>query len=161
MNIKQKLTLAFATIACLPVILVAVLVVVNLRNAAQANFLDSSGREIRQIDNGIKQFFDSISQSVEYLAKDPRIVTASGLKNYSGVEAAQIPFPEINQQMLGIFERFAKSHPTTAYLSLGLNDGGYASWPNDPKMAKYDPRVRPWYKAAMAAPGSTVRTEAY
>jgi methyl-accepting chemotaxis protein len=161
MNIKQKLTLAFATIACLPVILVAVLVVLNLRSAALANFLDSSGREVRQIDNGIRQFFDSISQSVEYFAKDPRIVTATGLKNYSGVEAAQIPFPEINQQLLGIFERFAISHPTTAYLSLGLNDGGYASWPDDPKMAKYDPRVRPWYKAAMAAPGSTVRTEAY
>ncbi|CAI8879332.1 methyl-accepting chemotaxis protein [Pseudomonas jessenii] len=161
MNIKQKLTWAFATIACLPAILVAIIVVLNLRNAAQANFLDSSGREIRQIDNGMRQFFDSISQSVEYLAKDPRIVSATGLKNYSGAEAAQIPFPEINQQLLGIFERFAKSHPTTAYLSLGLNDGGYATWPDDPKMAKYDPRVRPWYKAAMAAPGATVRTEAY
>lgn len=143
MNIKQKLTWAFATIACLPAILVAVIVVLNLRNAAQANFMDSSGREIRQIDNGMRQFFDSISQSVEYIAKDPRIVTASGLKNYSSAEAAQIPFPEINQQLLGIFKRFAQSHPTTAYLSLGLNDGGYATWPDDPKMAKYDPRVRP------------------
>lgn len=70
MNIKQKLTWAFATIACLPVILVAVLVVLNLRDAAKANFLDSSGREIRQIDNGMKQFFDGISQNVEYFAKD-------------------------------------------------------------------------------------------
>ncbi|PZW65081.1 methyl-accepting chemotaxis sensory transducer with Cache sensor [Pseudomonas sp. URMO17WK12:I6] len=161
MNIKQKLTWGFATIACLPVILVAVIVVLNLRNAALANFLDSSSREIRQIDNGMSQFFDSISQSVEYIAKDPRIVSATGLKNYSSADAAQIPFPEINQQLLEIFERFAKSHPTTAYLSLGLNDGGYATWPDDPKMARYDPRVRPWYKAAMAAPGSTVRTEAY
>ncbi len=42
-----------------------------------------------------------------------------------------------------------------------MDDGGYASWPDDPKMAKYDPRVRPWYKAAMAAPGTTVRTDAY
>lgn len=73
MNIKQKLTWVFAAVACLPVILVAVLVVLNLRSAAQANFLDSSGREIRQIDNGMKQFFESIRQNVEYLAKDPRI----------------------------------------------------------------------------------------
>jgi methyl-accepting chemotaxis protein len=64
MNIKQKLTWAFAAIACVPVILVAVLVVLNLRDAAQANFLDSSGREIRQIDNGMKQFFDGIMQNV-------------------------------------------------------------------------------------------------
>ena len=161
MNIKQKLTWAFAAIACLPVILVAVLVVLNLRDAAQANFLDSSGREIRQIDNGTKQFFDGISQNVEFFAKDPRVITAKGLKSYAGTDAAQTPLPEINQQLLEIFDRFAKSHPTTAYISVGMNDGGYASWPDDPKMANYDPRVRPWYKAAMAAPGTTVRTDAY
>lgn len=161
MNIKQKLTWAFAAIACLPVILVAVLVVLNLRDAAKANFLDSSGREIRQIDNGMKQFFDGISQNVEFFAKDPRVIAAKGLKSYAGADAAQQPFPEINQQLLDIFERFAKSHPTTAYLSVGMEDGGYASWPDDPKMANYDPRVRPWYKAAMAAPGTNVRTDAY
>ncbi|MBC3348928.1 methyl-accepting chemotaxis protein [Pseudomonas sp. SWRI196] len=161
MNIKQKLTWAFAAIACLPVILVAVLVVLNLRDAAQSNFLDSSGREIRQIDNGMKQFFDGISQNVEFFAKDPRIVAAKDLKNYSGADAAQIPLPENNKQLLDIFDRFAKSHPTTAYLSLGLADGGYASWPDDPKISNYDPRVRPWYKAAIASPGTTVRTDAY
>ena len=161
MNIKQKLTWGFAVIACLPVIVVAVLVVFNLREAARAEFVDSSGREIRQIDNGIKQFFDGISQNVEYLAKDPRIVTARGLKNYSGADAPQIPLTETNQRLLEIFDGFAKTHPSTAYLSMGMSDGGYASWPNDPKIANYDPRQRPWYKAAMAAPGTTVRTDAY
>jgi len=161
MNIKQKLTWAFATIACLPVVLVAVLVVLNLRDAAKTNFLDSSGREIRQIDNGMKTFFDGISQNVEFFAKDPRIVGAKDLKNYSGADAAQIPLTETNKQLLDIFDRFAKSHPTTAYLSVGLADGGYASWPDDPKISNYDPRVRPWYKAAVAAPGTTVRTDAY
>ncbi|UVL82180.1 methyl-accepting chemotaxis protein [Pseudomonas sp. B21-028] len=161
MNIKQKLTWAFATIACLPVILVAVLVVLNLRDAAKTNFLDSSGREIRQIDNGMKTFFDGISQNVEFFAKDPRIVAAKDLKNYSSADAAQTPLPETNKQILDIFDRFAKSHPTTAYLSVGLADGGYASWPDDPKVSNYDPRVRPWYKTAIASPGVTARTDAY
>ena len=161
MNIKQKLTWGFAVIACLPVIVVAVLVVFNLREAARADFVDSSGREIRQIDNGIKQFFDGISQNVEYIAKDPRIVAARDLKNYTGADAAQVPLTESNRRLLDIFDGFAKTHPSTAYLSLGLSDGGYASWPDDPKIANYDPRQRPWYKAAMAAPGTTVRTDAY
>ena len=55
MNIKQKLTWAFAAIACLPVIVVAVLVVLNVREGAKADFVDSSGREIRQIDNGMNK----------------------------------------------------------------------------------------------------------
>ena len=161
MNIKQKLTWAFAAIACVPVILVAILVVLNLREGAQANFLDSSGREIRQIDNGMKQFFDGISQNVDYVAKDPRVVAAKDLKSYAGAEAAQIPLTQTNKELLAIFDQFAKSHPSTAYLSLGLSDGGYASWPDDTKLNNYDPRVRPWYKAAIAAPGATVRTGAY
>lgn len=162
MNIKQKLTWVFAAIACLPVILVAVIVVLNLRSAAQANFLDSSGREIRQIDNGMKQFFDSIRQNVEYLAKDPRISTVKGLKNYTSANAEQTLATEADQRLQAIFDRFAETHPTTASISLGLNDGGFAGWPDDPKMASYDPRVRPWYKTAMAAtPGTTVRTGAY
>lgn len=161
MNIKQKLTWAFAAIACVPVIMVAVLVVLNLREGALANFLDSSGREIRQIDNGMKQFFDGISQNVDYVAKDPRVVAARDLKSYAGADAAQIPLTQTNKELLAIFDQFAKSHPSTAYLSLGLSDGGYASWPDDTKLNNYDPRVRPWYKAAIAAPGTTVRTGAY
>ena len=161
MNIKQKLTWAFAAIACVPVILVAVLVVLNLREGALANFLDSSGREIRQIDNGMKQFFDGISQNVDFVAKDPRVVAAKDLKCYAGADAAQIPLTPTNKELLEIFDQFAKSHPSTAYLSLGLKDGGYASWPDDTKLNNYDPRVRPWYQAAIAAPGKTVRTGAY
>ena len=144
MNIKQKLTWAFAAIACVPVILVAIIVVLNLREGALANFLDSSGREIRQIDNGMQQFFDGISQNVDFVAKDPRVIAAKNLKNYAGADAAQIPLTPTNTELLAIFDQFAKSHPSTAYLSLGLSDGGYASWPDDAKLTQYDPRTRPW-----------------
>ncbi|MCD5987198.1 methyl-accepting chemotaxis protein [Pseudomonas sp. CDFA 553] len=161
MNIKQKLTCGFAAIACIPVIVVAALVVVNLRDAARENFVDSSRREIRQIDNGMMQFFDSISQNVNYIATDNRIVSARDLKSYIGADATKIPLTETNHKLLEVFDDFAKSHPTTAYLSLALSDGGYASWPDDPKTANYDPRQRPWYKAAIASPGMTVRTGAY
>ena len=58
MNIKQKLTWAFAIIACLPVVLVATLVVLNLRSDARDDFVDSSGREIRQVSNAMQLFFD-------------------------------------------------------------------------------------------------------
>jgi methyl-accepting chemotaxis protein len=161
MNIRQKLTWAFAAVASLPVMVVAALVVFNVREAAEVDFVDSSGREIRQIDNGMRQFFDGISQNVEQMAKDPRILSSRALKDYSGANAAQIPLTENNLGLLKIFQDFAESHPSTAYLSLGLADGGYASWPDDPKIASYDPRMRPWYKAAIAAPGATVRTGAY
>ena len=161
MNIKQKLTWAFATIAFVPVILVAIVVILNVRSQATHNFKDSSSREIRQIENAMKLFFDGITQNVAYLARHPEIINAGELKSYVSADAASVPLPEANQALLAVFDRFAKTHPTTAYLSVGRPDGTYGIWPDDPKLSNYDPRVRPWYKAGMASPGQTVRTGAY
>jgi methyl-accepting chemotaxis protein len=160
-NIKQKLTWAFAAIACIPVSLVAIMVILNLRTQAQADFHDNSSREIRQIDNAMTQFFDALTQNVEFLAKSPELQNIQGLKNYSTQDAAQTPLPASNQTLLGVLTRFAETHPSTAYLQIGQPDGGYGSWPNDSQLHSYDPRQRPWYQTAMAAVGKTVRTAAY
>ncbi|MEX3775334.1 methyl-accepting chemotaxis protein [Pseudomonas sp. MYb118] len=162
MNIKQKLTWAFAIIACLPVVLVATLVVMNLRSDAKDDFVDGSGREIRQVSNAMQLFFDGITQNVEYLANQPLVKAAdASVKSHMSADAAQIPFTEIDTKLFDLFAALAASHPAYSYVSYGLSNGGYAFWPGDPKMANYDPRVRPWYKTAMANPGKTVRTEAY
>ena len=162
MNIKQKLTWAFAIIACLPVVLVATLVVLNLRSDAKDDFVDGSGREIRQVSNAMQLFFDGISQNVEYLANQPLVKTAdASVKSRVSADAAQIPDTEIDTKLFDLFAALAASHPAYSYVSYGLASGGYAFWPGDAKMSNYDPRIRPWYKTAMANPGKTVRTEAY
>jgi len=161
MNIKQKLTFAFAAIASLPVVLVAAIVVSNVRDQAADDFLDSSSREIRQIDSNMQLFFDGIRQNVDQLSQDPPLMAVDGLKNYGGADAAQTPLPPNNQIVLASFARFAAAHPSTAYLSIGLEDGTYASWPDDTKLASYDPRKRPWYQAGIVSPDRSVRTSAY
>ncbi|POA30303.1 chemotaxis protein [Pseudomonas sp. GW460-R15] len=162
MNIKQKLTWAFAIIACLPVVLVATLVVMNLRSDAKDNFVDGSGREIRQVSNAMQLFFDGISQNVNYLASQPLIKnTDASLKTYMSANATQIPQGEMDKQVFALLQDLGASHPSYAYAIVGTSAGGYVSWPDDPKLANYDPRQRPWYKAAQAKPGKPFRTEAY
>lgn len=162
MNIKQKLILAFAVIASLPVILVAVFIILNVRHEARDSFVDSSGREIRQVDNAMQLFFEGISQNVAYLAAHPQLQGINGqVKRYLASDAAQVATGERDQQLFKLFEGLAKSHSAYTYLSLGTEDGGYVFWPGDPALASYDPRTRPWYKTAMAQPGKTLRTEAY
>ncbi|KTT42657.1 chemotaxis protein [Pseudomonas oryzihabitans] len=161
MNIKQKLISLFALTACVPVILVAVLVIVKLRSQAVEDFRDSSTQEMHQISYGMETFFASIQQNVDYLAKLPLIQGLSGLKNYTTADAPQTPMSESGRQALQVFEPYFTTHPATTYVKVGLADGGYVAWPDDPTMANYDPRVRPWYKAAMADPGKTVRAPAY
>lgn len=161
MSIKQKLTWAFAVIAGLPIVLVATLVVLNLRGEARDGFLDGSSREIRQVSNAMNIFFQGINQNVEYMASQPMVAaTGSELNKY--MSAA--PSYELGEQagkLLDFMTRLANAHPSYAYLSYGVNDGGYTGWPAGQKFVNYDPRTRPWYQLAMANPGKTVRTGAY
>ncbi|WP_295477951.1 methyl-accepting chemotaxis protein, partial [uncultured Pseudomonas sp.] len=162
MNIKQKLTGAFAVIACLPVVVVATIVIVNLRTDALESFVDNSGREIRQVDNAMQLFFDGISQNVEYLAANPLLANAGNdVKNFTGADPFSTPLSETDKQLFDLFTRLAKSHPAYSYVSYGLANGSYAMWPEDKTLKNYDPRVRPWYKTALANPGKTVRSDAY
>ncbi|MGH8396437.1 MAG: cache domain-containing sensor histidine kinase, partial [Pseudomonas sp.] len=149
-------------IASLPVILVAVMIILNVRHEARDGFIDGSEREIRQVDNAMQLFFEGISQNVAYLAAHPQLQSINGdVKRYLASDAAQVALGERDQQLFKLFEGLAKSHSAYTYLSLGTEDGGYVFWPGDPKLASYDPRTRPWYKTAMAQPGKTLRTEAY
>ena len=161
MKIKNKLVLAFVSVAFIPVSLVAVISVMNTRTQAVDQFIDGSTREIRQIDGNIRQFFDGTLQNVDQMATDPVYTSVNTLKNYQPADAATQPMPAAAQEVIDRFARFGATHPAAAILSIGLEDGTYVKWPDDPQLAKYDPRTRPWYKAAMASPGKTVRTPAY
>lgn len=161
MKIKTKLVLAFVLVAFIPVSLVAGIFVMNIRTQAVEQFIDGSTREIRQIDGNMRQFFDGMQQNVDQMADDPVYTSAQPLKNYTAADAASRPLPPAAQQVIDAFARFGATHPAAAILSIGLEDGTYAKWPDDPQLASYDPRQRPWYKAAMASPGKTVRTAAY
>ncbi|MEE1889554.1 methyl-accepting chemotaxis protein [Pseudomonas carassii] len=161
MKIKNKLILAFVLVAFIPVALVGGISVLNIRSEAVDQFLDGSTREIRQIDGNMRQFFDGTLQNVDQMAKDPVYTSVTSLKDYTGADAARQPMPEAAQKVIDAFARYGTTHPAAAILSIGLEDGSYAKWPDDPQLAKYDPRTRPWYKAAMASPDKTVRTAAY
>ncbi|AIZ35488.1 methyl-accepting chemotaxis protein [Pseudomonas parafulva] len=161
MNIKQKLTWAFAVIAGLPIVIVAAVVVLNLREDARDDFLDSSSREIRQVANAMNMFFQGIDENVDYLASLPQVGAAgSNLNKFMSAN----PPTELGEQdklVLAAFTRLAETHPAYAYVSYGVSDGGYVGWPAGQKYTNYDPRQRPWYQLAMANPGKTVRTGAY
>jgi methyl-accepting chemotaxis protein len=95
------------------------------------------------------------------MATDPVYKSVASLKHYEAADAASQPLPPAAQHVIDAFARYGSMHPAAAILSIGLEDGSYAKWPDDPQLSNYDPRLRPWYKAAMASPGKTVRTPAY
>nr|WP_312935842.1 methyl-accepting chemotaxis protein [Pseudomonas sp.] len=161
MNIKHKLTWAFAVIAGLPIAVVAAIVVLNLRDEARDDFVENSGREIRQVGNAMNIFFKGIDENVEFLAAQPMLGTLSNdFNKYMAAKPSYDLTPQ-SQEVLAYFDRMAKTHKNYAYVSYAVADGGYVGWPNSQKLDGYDPRVRPFYKSAMATPGKPVRSAAY
>ena len=162
MNIKHKLTCAFAVIAGLPIALVTVLIILNLREEAGGHFLDSSSREIQQVGNAMHLFFQGISQNVEMLAPQPEVSgTGDTLNKYREAHTQPLPLGEQDQRLMDMADRLGKSHPDYAYISYGVADGGHVTWPPGQVLSSYDPRQRPWYQLAMANPGRTLRTAPY
>ncbi|KAI3485007.1 hypothetical protein L1887_51782 [Cichorium endivia] len=131
MNIKTKLTCAFGVLAVIPVALIACLVVYNLNEQARDGFVDTSGREIRQIDNTVNVFLDSIAQNVAQWADDPQIPCPAGTLHPATPRRTRPP----------------RSCP------MARTDGNYVAWPDDAQLKNYDPRKRPWYQLAVANPG--------
>lgn len=162
MNIRRRITLAFALIACIPVLIVSAVVISNQRTEAVNAFAQSSGREIQLVDKAFGIFFDGVSQNVEYLANHPTLQSVGNdLKIYTSSSADKISAGPKDQEVLDLFAGFGKAHPNYAYITLGTKDAGFVFWPGDSNLTSYDPRVRPWYQVAMSNPGQTSRTDAY
>ncbi|WP_412459865.1 methyl-accepting chemotaxis protein [Pseudomonas sp. SC11] len=162
MSIKLKLTLAFALIACLPVLFFSGWVITGLREAAEQDFVENSSREIRQIDNTLQVFFSGFEDNIRYLSGHPLLKRVDhNLISYSGTTPPSTAPSTVEQDIQALFDDFRRSHPAYAYIYLGSRHGGAVFSPADPKLADYDPRSRPWYSKAMALPGQVIRTGTY
>ncbi len=111
MKIKNKLVLAFVSVAFIPVSLVAVISVMNTRTQAVDQFIDGSTREIRQIDGNIRQFFDGTQQNVDQMATDPVYTSIDTLKNYQPADAASQPMPAAAQSGYRALRAFRRDPP--------------------------------------------------
>ncbi len=166
MNISKKLKLSFASAIVLPLIIIAVLVITQTRQQALDGFAQLSEREAKQVDNGINMFFSEIEKNVDYLASHPAILEAkqdvkTHMQSPNVVKLAHMSGSDTEQAAYTLFDHFGDTHPGLAYIYMGNEQGGYIQWPEGEVTANYDPRKRPWYEAAKAADGSTVRTNAY
>ncbi len=166
MNISKKLKLSFASAIALPLIIISLLVITEIRQQALDNFAQLSVREARQVDNGISLFFAEIEKNVDYLASHSATLNAktdvmTHMQSSNPVKLDHQNGSLVEQRVFNLFDHFATTHPGLAYIYMGNEQGGYVQWPASEVPANYDPRVRPWYKTAKAANGETLRTHAY
>ena len=166
MKMSQKLVLAFVSAVTLPSIIISVLIMQHGRQQAVDNFTQSNEREVRQINNNLNTLLSSIAENVTYVSQlDTVKAGESGLSLHMHQSTQNMMHPRQGSPqevaIFNLFESFAVSHPNLAYIYMANVEGGYVQWPQGEISAKYDPRIRPWYRTGVSANGDTVLTDAY
>lgn len=165
MKIRTKLLAVIAVSVIVPILVVSSFSIYQKRAVALEHFETSSTSEITQIDNAFTIFFKGIEDNVSFLAEHPLVKDSSfSLSNFVNGPGSFVSHKQTGGKeaaLYNLYESFGESHPGLAYVYGGREDGGYISWPDVPLKDPYDPRGRPWYKAAMANPGKVARTGAY
>ncbi|MFB9885464.1 methyl-accepting chemotaxis protein [Balneatrix alpica] len=166
MSIRHKLIAGFLATLLIPLLVIGLGLGWQIQQLARDHFVDASGREIAQVDGAMTIFFRGVFDNVDYLATHPTLQKAdASIKNYLNAPDNQPMTPSKNGgvegEIFALFDHFAKTHPGFAYVYMGTKEGGYIQWPEGNTSGAYDPRARPWYKAALAATGKVKLTEAY
>jgi methyl-accepting chemotaxis protein len=164
MKIRSKIQLSVLSALVIPALIISIILSSKLKDEAHKQFVDVSGREIRQIENGIATLFKDIEDNVRFLANHP-VATGggSGITSYANGSGGPMrpSTKEGNEgEMYRLFDMFARSHEGLAYIYFANQEGGYVQWPEGNISANYDPRSRPFYQHAMNNSGIT-RTGAY
>ena len=156
MSISQKLIAAFLTAIVLPVALVAIVTILEVREQAFHYFESRIQSEIYHIDQSFVQFFNEVEKDVTYLAQHQHTVAAEhNVRAYLQTTVdTQLDHPNnaiTEARAFELYREFGETHPGIKYVYMANSDAGYIQWPMGLTTAGYDPRVRPWYKAAIAA----------
>ncbi|MCM3112456.1 methyl-accepting chemotaxis protein [Lederbergia lenta] len=167
-SFKAKLLVYSLLLSLVPIIFIGILVNNTVSNKTEKDFINSSKKEITQVDNGISMYFETIRENVNLLANDRSVVNAdSSITSYTDVKGEDSidMTPSKNgkkeKAIFDVFSQFSSSHPNAAYIYLGTPDGGYVQYPEGPVPAGFTPTDRPWYTTAMEKPGEVKLTSAY
>ncbi|MFC7687570.1 methyl-accepting chemotaxis protein [Ureibacillus sp. GCM10028918] len=167
-SFKAKVLIYSLLISLVPIIFIGFLVNKTVSEKTEKDYINFSEREIKQVDNGISMYFDSVRENVNLLATNPIVKDAdSSITSYMDVEGEEAidMTPSANggkeKAIYEVFSQFSESHPNAAYVYMGTSDGGYVQYPEGPVPAGFDSRDRPWYTTAAEDPGKVKLTSAY
>ncbi len=165
LSLKNKLLISLSAVSILPLIALGIYISWYIEKQTFESAYSTSLSQLTQIDSSISDFFKDTEYNVKMLAANEIVRTRNDSEFNNFLEANEATFKYNTKaeeaQILKVFENFTKSHPYVASVYMGRGNGGYMQVPPRGKNTKFDPRTRPWYKAAMAQPGTPAMTDAY
>ncbi|MED0678618.1 methyl-accepting chemotaxis protein [Aneurinibacillus thermoaerophilus] len=165
-SIKGKLAITFLLIITIPITVISSIVYINMKQQILDDFIQANTKEVIQVDNGVSLYFEAIRENLAMMANNATVKKADQtIKSYinqpNTTKLTPLENGGIEAEIYKEFMHYVESHPNTSAAFLATVNGGYTQYPVKEMKPHYDPRNRPWYKAAMAKPGEVVITDPY
>ena len=129
-----------------------------------AQFDEFTAQQFSNIERSINLFIRNGKNTVTMLAENPTVKNADEtLYNYTG-ERKDIVYThngKTEQDITALFVRMDKNYEEFKEIYMGTRWGGFVSSLSEEGEQGFDPRTRPWYKAAAAANGEVIITPVY
>ncbi len=164
MKIRTKFLLLLLAGVVLPVLIVSIITILNVRENAKLNFVHRSSAELGHIDTTFSIYLNGLAEDAQFLAN------ATAIKQLDHSVSTYMDKPSqmmrtdsiggVEQTAFELMSQFGEARPDLAYVYLGMDHGGYIQWPLSNNAANYDPRKRPWYPQSVET-RSPVRIAAY
>lgn len=147
-KLRNSLLLIIISIVLIPLIIVTVVTFLYISSNFKSDFSDLMNANLGRTSLLIDQINDNSISTVELLSKDTNV--NSILTNADS--------PNL---LRNTFQSYRSSNKQIAAIYMATNTGKLFLEPNAALPDGYDPRVRGWYKAAIAKPDEVVVTDAY
>ena len=139
-GIRNKLIILLVIIALLPIITLSYFEINSTRHTIRENFISSTKREIKQVDNQIEMYFSQIKSNTRMLANNGQIKEARGnlttyLTKRKQEELQLTPLEnggteaDIYRQLFNYVDSLPRADSTYAYVA--TREGGYLQSPTN------------------------------
>ncbi len=145
--------MAFALVTLIPICILSLFLLSNIKKNALDSFISSTNRELQQIDRGFTFFMQGVESAVKSAANTPLVRRADDtIPNYvTTTTKTTITAQQAGKYAVELAD-FLKiiQDADDAYLEvyMGTKYGGFASSAPSEMPAGYDPRKRGWYQGS-------------
>ncbi len=160
-SLKRKLIIIFTVVIAIPFLAMALYV---LPNQIRAQYIESSGQQLKLADENMKTFLTDVQYNVNYLTPASVLKSAAGqLTSYTDRGEADDRVVRsaraggIEQEIFETYDSFRLAHPYIEWVYLGLESKEFIQTPGETTLAAhYDPTTRPFYLEAVKGKGEFV-----
>lgn len=154
-SIKFKLTIVLLLIALVPLGIVSYFQIKNVEGIIKNSFIESTKREVAQVDNAINLYFQQLKANTKFLAQNEYIKQVdNNITKYLNNQNDNLMMSPsqnggVEEDIFYLFDDFSKTHPEVSYIYIGTKNGGMIQHPEGVVGSNYDPRERPFYEVGV------------